>query len=261
LRHLFGFFLAGSPLPAQQSLDTSTQSLVALEKSRAALSRNASTADVTLTGRAHRLAGSDDETGTATFTALSSGETRMDFTFPSGQLNEIHSNSPKGPVAKWTSSDGTQHPIAYHNLLVEGSWFFPALMLQKLNSTPNLVLAHKGAETRDARPVEHIAISRQFSGPHLPSSAAQLLQHASEMHIYIDSATSLPSALTFSTHPDNNILQDIPVEIRFSDYREVNGQQVPFHIQKFLNQSLELDIQVENVSLNTGLSATHFQFQ
>lgn len=253
--------LASNPSGAQQTLDNSTESVRSIEKARAALAHGETVLDVTLAGRARRIAGAEDETGVAKLTALSSGETRMDLTFSSGQHSEVRNNSAKGPNAKWIGPDGTQHSVAYHNLLVDSSWFFPGLLLQKMNSTPNAVLAHQGTESRYERTVEHIVASRQFSALHLPTNVAQLLQHASEMHIYIDSVTSLPSALTFFTHPDNNILQDIPVEIRFSDYREVNGHQIPFHVQKFLNQSLVLDLQFDGVTLNTGLSAAHFQFQ
>lgn len=81
------------------------------------------------------------------------------------------------------------------------------------------------------------------------------------MDFFLDPATLLPLAISFNTHPDDNALRDIPVEIRFSDYRLVNGVQVPFHIQKFLNGSLSLDVQVQNVVINSGLSANEFTTQ
>ena len=77
----------------------------------------------------------------------------------------------------------------------------------------------------------------------------------------LDSTTFLPDAITFNIHPDNNALLDIPVEIDFSDYRPVSGTQVPFRIQKFLNNSLFLDFQVQNAAINSGLSASAFAIQ
>jgi len=51
------------------------------------------------------------------------------------------------------------------------------------------------------------------------------------------------------------------VEIVFSNYHQVNGVQVPFHVQKYLNNSLSLDLQIQLVVLNSGISATTFQAQ
>jgi len=54
------------------------------------------------------------------------------------------------------------------------------------------------------------------------------------------------------------MILDIPVEIRFSDYRPVSGAQIPFHVEKFLNNTLLLDLQFTNAQLNSGLSASLF---
>ena len=88
-----------------------------------------------------------------------------------------------------------------------------------------------------------------------------LLQHLTQTEIFLDATTYLLVAIAFNTHPDNNALLDIPVEFRFSDYRPVSGAQIPFHVQKFLNNSLLLDLQFSSATLNSGLSATIFQVQ
>jgi len=212
--------------------------------------------DVTLTGRARRIAGSDDETGTAVVKALATGEARMDFSFPSGQHSEVRTNSEKGPAGKWSGRDGTAHTISRHNLMVDSSWFFPALMLRRLSSSQGFAVSYAGNETWDGRAVEHLTVSQQFPG--VPARAAALMQRLSQMEIYLDASTLLPSAVSFNTHPDNDAGRDIPVEIRYSDYRVVNGAQVPFHVQKYLNNGLVLDVQFETAALNTGLSASSF---
>ena len=77
--------------------------------------------------------------------------------------------------------------------------------------------------------------------------------------MYLDSATGLPVALAFSTHPNSNMKTDIPVEIRFSDYRQVSGVSVPFHVQKYLNGTPLVDFQGSQASINTGLTDATFQ--
>ena len=82
------------------------------------------------------------------------------------------------------------------------------------------------------------------------------MQRLSQMDIFLDSSTLLPVALAFNQHPDKDAGLDIPAEIRFLDYRAVNGVQVPFHIQGYLNNSLILDIQLQAATLNSGLTAS-----
>ena len=60
-----------------------------LQQSLAALQGNTSLTDVTLSGTARRIAGSDDEFGTGIFKALAVGAARMDLTLSSGQRSEV----------------------------------------------------------------------------------------------------------------------------------------------------------------------------
>jgi len=78
------------------------------------------------------------------------------------------------------------------------------------------------------------------------------------MDLYLDSTTLLPASLTFQVHPDNNMSVDIFVEVLFSDYRAISGVQVPFRVQKYLNNGLALDLQLETATINSGLSASLF---
>jgi hypothetical protein len=142
--------------------------------------------------------------------------------------------------------------------LTDPGWF-PAFTVSSLLSAPNAVFTYVGPETHDGQSVIHVIASQQF--PTLSGDLASLMQHLTQTDIFLDPNTNLPVAFGFNTHPDNNALLDIPVEIRFSDYRSVSGAQIPFHVQKFLNNSLLLDLQFQTATLNSGLSATIFQVQ
>ncbi len=81
--------------------------------------------------------------------------------------------------------------------------------------------------------------------PFPDSPGAPTFAHLTQVDFFLDSTTLLPAAITFNIHPDNNALLDLPVEIRFSDYRvvspsgvvaglqtgAVSSPQIPFHIQ------------------------------
>lgn len=256
---LFCLILIPFPIWAQQTSTASAQGVALLQQSLAALAGAKPIADVTLTGTARRIAGSDDETGTAVLKALATGEARMDLGFPAGPLSEVWVNSVNGQSGKWIGPDGKSHALSLHNLLTDSSWFFPALTLNRWLSTPGYAISLVGQESRNGQAVQHVTVSLVAST--LPAGVSATFQHLSQMEIFLDSGSGLPVALTFNTHPDNNLLLDIPVEIRLSDYRAVNGAQVPFHVEKYLNNGLILDLHFDAVTLNTGLSVSDFRTQ
>src|SRR5437868_5551414 len=68
---------------ARQAPSTDPQATALLQKSLFALSGGQTLTDVTLSGTVRRIAGSDDETGTATYKAIS-GANRLDLTLSGG---------------------------------------------------------------------------------------------------------------------------------------------------------------------------------
>jgi hypothetical protein len=150
-----------------------------------------------------------------------------------------------------------------HNLKAEGVWFSPALLFSRLLADKARAFQHLGTALVEGQPLEHIKV--RDGNPTVPDKApaqvAQLTQHLTEMDLYLDPNTSLPMKLAFNEHPDNDASRDIPVEIRFSDYRAVDGTQVPFRLQKFVNGTLLLDVRVELATLNSNLSASTFAVQ
>lgn len=246
---------AAQQASAPATSTSSPQALQLLQRSYGTLAGGQALNDVTLSGMARRIAGSDDESGTAVFKATANGQSRIDLSLPSGTRSEIHGVSTDGPAGSWYGPDGVSHAISYHNLISEPAWFSPAVVVAQGLSPSGYVVAYVGHETRNSTAVEHISISQQFSGK--PKTVA-LFQHLSQVEIYLDSTTHLPTVFTFNIHPDNDAGRDIPIEIRFSDYRSVNGAQVPYHVQKSFNNSLTLDLQFSSAVFNSGLSPSIF---
>ena len=240
---------------AQTPVATNPQALQILQQSLAALSPNIAVQDVTLTGSARYIAGSDDETGTASLKANSLGDARIDLSLPSGNRSEVYNLSSGPPAGQWSDRDTARKEIPFHNLIAEPAWFSPVTSISRRLSGSAFAVSYVGAETLDSQSVHHIAVSQP---PQAIAKDVQLFQHLTQIDLYIDPSTFLPVALSFNIHPDENELVDIPVEIRYSDYRRVNGQQIPFHIQRFLNNTLLLDIQLDSATVNTGVPATTF---
>jgi len=246
---------------SQQTVSTSSTQLqpgALLVQSNAALGSSAVVTDVTLSGTAETIAGSDDETGSVVLKATAGGQSRVDLSLSGGVRSEVRSVDGSGsPVGLWSGPDGVQHAISYHNLFTDPSWFFPALTVRRLVNITGLIGSYVGLENLNGQSVQHISFAKPpdaaSAGPNAP-----VIQHLTQIDLYLDPTTLLPVALSFPTHPDNNELLDIPVQIQFSAYQNINGVQIPFHIQKYLNGSLALDLQVQAATLNTVIPASAF---
>jgi len=246
------------PAFSQQTASPAISAGSLLQNALAAQVGTAQISDVTLAGTARRMAGSDDESGTVTYRALSNGAARYDFSYSSGPRSEIRAALSAGPLGAWTGPDGVSHPLALHNL-ANRTDIFPVFTLAPVLSTANLVVSLVGLETKNGQSAYHISVSQQF--PQMKPNAATLAQHLTQTEIFLDASSFLPIAIDFNTHPDDNSSLDIPVELIFSDYRAVSGSQIPFHVQKFLNGGLVLDLQFQTATINTSPSPTLFSVQ
>lgn len=255
------FLLVSSPSGIPQSASSTSSSLPQaaglLAQSVKALTGLGGVSDATLTGTAEWIAGSDDETGTATYKGVS-GTYRLDLSLSNGTRSEIVSNVSGVALGSWVGLDGISHAIADHNLMVDGGWFLP-FTLGALSSSPNSVLTYVGQETRNGASVIHLTFSQMFPG--LSGDSVSLVTHLTQANIYLDPATLLPVSYAFNSHPDDNAALDIPTEMRYSNYQNIGGGQLPLHVQKFINNTLAVDLQFQKASLNTGLTAAQISAQ
>ena len=203
-------------LNAQNAPTSANQALIALQNALTALAHGSTVNDVTLTGTAERIAGSDNESGTVTYKALPTAN-RLDLALSGGTRSEIRAVGSTEPTGTWIGPDGVSHDMALHNLMTDPGWF-PLFALSNINSSANSLITYIGPETRDNVPVIHLTASQQFPGS--TADVGALLQHLTQVDIYLDPATYLPVAYVFAMHPDNDAGRDIPAEIRYaSDYR------------------------------------------
>jgi hypothetical protein len=212
--------------------------------------------DITLTGTARRIAGSDDEAGQVVAEALATGEMRVDYNYASGARSEFRRVSANGATETWSGPEGTKRDVVPHNVAPLSPWFSPATLLQTWEQRADVSLAYVGRESKGGHAVDHLTVAGEVAALHHPKVMLTLLQKAARVELYLDADTGLPTAIEYNTHPDKNLAQDIPVEIRFSDYRLADGVQAPYQIQKYLNRTRVLDIRVSAVALNAGLSAS-----
>ena len=248
---------AGLPALAQTALKD-PQAVALTGQAVSALNGTTSITDVAVQATANYIAGSDEETGTATLLAKA-GESRITLALTGGQRAEVRNNSGGIPQGSWSGPDGVWHAMALHNCWTDPAWFFPGLTLQAALTDAQVALVYVGQESRDGLAVQHV----KFSGV-LPGQSADMtaeIQRLSTVDVYLDAATSLPVALDFNIHPDGDFGLDIPIEIQFADYRRANGIQVPFRVEKLMQGSLVLDLSIASVAVNSGIPAGEFVVQ
>jgi hypothetical protein len=255
--------LLASFTSAQNPPKSDPQVLSLARRAMLALTGNTIVNDVTLSGDAIWKAGPDSESGTATAYGKTNVDSRIDLVVGSEKRSELR-NSAKGlPQGAWINDDGKSTASAMHNCWTDAVWFFPELISLSAvsndnfrNSQTQLVLTYIGLETRNDQPVQHIQ-SYQVVTNETPRQAA-FTKNISTVNYYLDAQTLIPLSITFGAHPDNAASVNIAVEIDFSDYKQVDGILVPFHITKRLQGNLLLDFKVKSVAVNTGLPDSLF---
>jgi hypothetical protein len=208
--------------------------------------------DITLQANATYIAGSDQETGTATLIALGNQQSLVTLNLSGGQRQEIRD----GVAGVQVNPDGIPHNMAVHNCWADASWFYPGLSLAALAIDPTLAIAVVGKELHAGSLTYHLILYHVVGGQR-PTIAADI-QQLSAMDLYLDAGSLLPVALAFNTHPEDNAGADIAVEVRLGAYSRFNGAQVPTRIQKYLQGTLVLDFTVTNVAVNSGVPAGLF---
>lgn len=255
---VFLLALVVEPLSAQTTPVSDPQALSLAAKSVAAMTGGNSVSDISLLGNVTWMAGSDTETGTGTFRAKGTGESRVDLNLSGGQRHDIRNNLSGVPQGTQTGTDGVKQASALHNCWTDPVWFFAGFSSLLETSNRNFIFSYIGQEKRDGVSVEHLRVYQLWGGR---PKEMLIVQRLSTLDFYLDSASLLPLVVTLNVHPDDDMLTDIPAEVRFGDYRVVSGIRVPFRVQRLLNGGLLFDVVVTVAQVNTGLSDTQFSVQ
>jgi hypothetical protein len=228
--------IAQQPVPTAASL---------LQEALTAMVGKSAIQGVTLNGTAEAIAGSTDETGSFTASCVVNGSSQLELQLSSASRTESRQTANGIPTGTWMDSQGQQHAMAGHNLFTPESWFCPDIALARLVQNSSLAIQFLGNESKTGALAAHFSITAPASDSSAPNV---LVAHLTNTDLFVDPATLRPVALDFNIHPDNNALIDIPVEIRFSNYTNVNGVWIPFMVEKYVNSTLALSLQVESAS-------------
>jgi hypothetical protein len=206
---------------------------------------------VQLTGTATWYAGSQTDSGAVNLTASSTGSSQMQLDLDTiGQ--KVESQTGAGLVAEcqWSGKDGVAHAVSQENCWKPTLWFLPAFSFQPSLIPGNLGTTDLGLGTvgSSADVYRHLQSQLVFSGP--SGAPVTAISQQSTTDLGLDPTSFLPSVLAYSVFPDTGARIPIAIEVHYSNYQAVSGVQIPFHIQRYVNGSLQLDILVSSAQIN-----------
>ena len=234
---------------------TALQSTQPSAASTITFSNSGPVASVQMSGTANWTFGSDSQTGTVQLQANANGQSRVQLGLGAGTRIEVQ--NPFADAQRqctWTSFDGTVHNSATQHCWIDTVWFLPQITMQLGAGAPD---DFSSVTTINAQTI-------RFHHERHPSNVADkqtgdLVSHLSAVDLDVDAGTGLPLRLQFAEHPDNDAGVDLPVEIRYGAYSNFNGVAVPTHIQKFMNNSLVLDVHISDVQIQFASPAATLQ--
>lgn len=204
---------------------------------------------VQLTGNATWHSGSTTDSGSVTLIASSSGAAQINLSLSSlGERKEAQTGQGAAQACTWSGSDGVQHDLDPLNCWRPAIWFMPALSLQPSLLAGNVGIADLGVDFIGEGTYHHLQSQLVLS--EIPATMTTTAMQASTTDIGLDPASALPSVLRYYVHPDSGSDTPISIEVRYSNYSAVNGVQIPFSIQKYVNGSLQLDLVISSARIN-----------
>jgi hypothetical protein len=175
-------------------------------------------------------------------------------------------------IATWTKDGDAAGPAVEINTQGEGkftncwsapTWFFPAMIIQSITDDPKSAISYSGVHSKDGDTVEVLRTYKVRAG-----SDSGLWQNLTVSELQLDSKTLLPVRMRFWRSGGRDVpvpasdplsLSNNPVEVRYSDYRKVDGILVPFSIDWSNHGVMDsLSIRIQTVRLNTGIGPEKF---
>jgi hypothetical protein len=203
---------------------------------------------VNLTAAAEWIAGSDRESGTAQLQASADGSTNVQLALGKASRTEVQSKADLSRACAWTDGAGKSHDIIGPNCLIAIPWFAPILFVQPLAALPPLLgTTDDGMVSKDDATFHQVSYLLKLTGANTSATNQRIKESA--VKVFYDPETHLPTSLEYFIHPDNDDSRNILVRVVFSNYQAVSGVLLPFHIERFVNRTLQLKLDVSNASV------------
>jgi hypothetical protein len=248
----FAIFFPSSALKAQQIPPTTVlaqrdaQALTVLTQSLSAMGVVNTTNQTTLA------------VGTATYPDGTSKPVRMETIGNNRIRHDVGTNDFTFVSNAWAGYliiQGQKQPLRSWVTAYQRPEHIPGLSLMSDYQNANLQLRYVGLENINGSPAHHLRLS-MLPTDNTPQDIADLI---SEFHVWIDQSSLLVVKTTHFDFSPEAIENRTPVDVFYSDYRQINGSTLPFHLTRWIANQVQMDIQFSTISLTAAVSATDFQ--
>jgi hypothetical protein len=207
--------------------------------------------NVKMSGSATWYVGDSEDSGTVDLSASNTGVSQMTLSLATnGQRTETQNGAGPTAICQWAGKDGVVHAVDRNNCWKANLWFYPALSLQ-VSALPNyLGVADLGTDPVGSSAENYRHIQSQLVFADIPLGITTDVMRQSAADLGLDPISFLPAILAYAVRPDSGAEISIPMEVHYSDYRTVNGVQVPFLIQRYVNGTLQLEIHLSSAEIN-----------
>jgi hypothetical protein len=197
--------------------------------------------------------GGDQQTGTVTLQANANGQSTIQLQLESGSRTEVQNPfSDSLKQCSWSGADAVAHKSPAQQCWLDAVWFLPQITMQTGAGAPDDVASSIQPAIANTVRLHHERNVADVDS----AQAGQFIAHLSAVDLDVDSTTGLPVQMSFAAHPDNDAGIDLPVEVHYSAYATFSGVTVPTHIQKFINHSLVLDLQISAAQVQLASPTT-----
>lgn len=235
---------------APQSVPKDSQALAVLQQAVPAMGGTVPS-DSTANGTVTTVAGSLTENGNIVILTRGADQTSEQTLTPHGS-RVVYS---RGQASQITGSNLTS--LSLELAVASQCPDFPLPLLAGALNDSDFAFQYVGQETVNGVSVLHIRFWNSFAS----QPALQQLAEFSVRDLWVDATTGLPRKLAYSRREAQGAAPRIPVEVFYSNYRNVGGVLYPFLIQKSFNGTPWATVTISSVAFNTGLTDSDFPVQ
>jgi hypothetical protein len=189
-----------------------------------------------------------DGTESAITWEISGNQSRFELQRTRGQVVAVVGKNP------YTARDGERKKLRFAEAAHYRPEFLPAISCSSSLQPSDRVVRYVEVEQVDARALAHLHLWREPDSKHKAADAL-----LSDQHLFIDTASGEVVRLrNFSFSPESLSNRSV-WEVRFSDFRIVDGLKVPFRLDRYLDGQWHSTIKLTSVDFHATNSPSDFE--
>lgn len=187
-----------------------------------------------------------DVSGTATLKIRGMNQLKLETTVPDGHPTWVVNEG----AGKFVDSQGNIHPIPVRDAQSLASSILPLAYLARVVADERVGVTYLGLVNHNGLQVQQIDL-RGFASDRDPSRF-----HEFRRSLFMDPNTG--SLLSILDETATEGLAKVPHEVRYTNYKTVQGVTLPMSISDFVGGQNTFDLQLQQVSFSSGVSSSEF---